>query len=167
MLHRPEHRIDAIPVYVSEWDTAWDQTAIESSLAEMRAAGQDTTRHPVAVYHSGESRYDLGARYAVGDGQASAADYLDVGQAWSFSLRRLTYQQYLGLLDTLSRAPATTQAQACRLGLVSVTGRDAPPISAPLSERDMESLFSLGVVLEIGQAVILCSKPLGHAEKKH
>src|SRR5688500_13001601 len=102
MLKRPpQHRVDATAVYVDPDDTAWDNARIKQECTWMRKAGLSPSRHPVNVYHSGDSRYDLGACYQtvveapVEDEQAKiammpASAYLNAG-ASRFVLRRLTH----------------------------------------------------------------------------
>lgn len=168
MLKRPpQHRVDATPVYVDERDTAWDVVRIKAECAEMRKAGQDPRRHPVNVYHSGESRYDLGASYAVLGTMHSAAEYLGAN-ATRFVLRTLEHPEYYRVVDLWGRTEA--QLLACRLALMSVENNNELKIERDDQGVTYESMELLASVewlpFRIGMAAYQASKPLSESEKK-
>jgi hypothetical protein len=164
----PQHRGDAIPVYVDPGDSAWDNDRIKAECAEMRKQGLDPARHPVNVYHCGDSRYDLGAKYQVLGELRSAADYL-TSEATRFVLRRLSHQQLYRLTDMGSQS-AIVRAMACQWALEKVEG-DGPKIVRDdygVTSDSMEELaqWGLGLPLRIGTAAYLASQPLTADEKK-
>lgn len=170
MLHAPQHRVDATPILVLEDDTAWDKPRILAECAKLR---KNADRHPFAVYQSGETRYDLGAVTRLPNGEEHrVTDYLDMGQAWQFELRRLTWQEFYAIEQSVRSNPSIGFAQACRIGLVRVTGPGAPKVehdvTGLVTDETMQALFDLRASLPsiVGQAVFSASLPLSVAEKK-
>jgi hypothetical protein len=143
----------------------------------MRERGEDPMQHPVSVYLSGRSRYDLHARINYGNDSASAAAWLDTPKAVRFNLRRLDARRF-------ARVHARKEAEADRgvpdhdasldalqWGLVSVDGPDAPKIvgRGELTDRDVDTLIAAyghGVCWAVGDAVYFASIPLTDDEKK-
>ena len=128
----------------------------------MRRLGHDASRHPVNVYHSGDSRYDLGASYAVLGAMHSAADYL-TSEATRFVLKRLSHQQLYRLTD-MGSSTAIGRMMACKWALESVEGEGPKVVRDDYGVTDdsMDALASwgLGLPLRIGTAAYLASQPL-------
>ena len=164
----PQHRVDAEPVYVDEQDSAWDIERIKRECAEMRREGQSPSRHPVAVYHRGESRFDLGAAYSVLGVPRTAADYLGP-DATRFVLRRLSHSELYRMTD-MGSTSALGRLYGCRVGLVRVEG-DGPKVQRDdygVTDESLDNVFAWGAALpaKIGLAVFLASQPLTEDEKK-
>jgi hypothetical protein len=170
MLHAPAHRIDATPVLVLEDDSAWDRARITAEISKLKKQGD---RHPFAVYQSGETRYDLGAVVRLPNGtEAKVTDYLDIGQAWQFELRRLSWSEVYAIEQTIRSNPPVGHAMACRMGLVKIVGPGAPKMehdaAGNVTDESMQALFDLRASLPalVGQAVFSASLPLTASEKK-
>lgn len=164
----PQNRVDAEPVYVDEKDDAWDNARIKEECRKMRQDGLDPSRHPVNVYHSGASRYDLGAAYAIPGGVASASNYLGP-DATRFNLKRLSLAEVYRLTD-LGASTAMGRLYACRIGVLGLEG-EGPKLKRDdygLTEESLEALFALRADLpaKLGLAVYLASQPLTDDEKK-
>lgn len=173
MLHPPSHRIDAEAILVLEEDSAWDHTRIAKEREAMVKAKQDPDRHPVAVYLSGETRFDLSAPIRLPNGdEARASDYLSLGEAWQFKLKRLGWSQVYAIEAAQGRDFANGSALSCRIGLGSVDGLNAPQIEHDklglVADESMQALFDLrpSLPVQIGVAVFQASMPLKPAEKK-
>ena len=83
----PQHAADAAPLFIARTDDAWDDERIKRERAAMKADGK--ARHPVQVYYSGSSRYDLDAPATVGGQAATPREYLREGSTPTvFHLRR-------------------------------------------------------------------------------
>lgn len=164
----PQHRSDADPVFVHSDDDAWDHERIKVECAKMREEGLSPSRHPVNVYHSGESRYDLGAAYDVLGTLHSAAEYLGP-TAVRFTLRRLSTPELYRVTD-MGPTTALGRLYACRIGLASVEG-PGPKVKREewgLTEESLDALREWGVWLPmaVGAAVYVASQPLTDSEKK-
>src|SRR5688572_21022831 len=91
----PKHRIDSPIVYIPPGDDAWDLATIEAERKAMMEAGEKPDLHPVTVYYSGETRFDLSAPAKVlGDDRCPAQYLLDGKKPERFKLRRLSYEQF-------------------------------------------------------------------------
>jgi hypothetical protein len=173
MLTPPQHRSDATPEVVLEDDDAWDRPRIEDEREAMRKAKQDPERHPVAVYLSGETRYDLGAAIRKPDGtEGRAADYLDLAKAWRFVLKRIDYAAVLAAETLFARDFNTAGLTVARNCLVRVEGPNAPAVEHDklglVTHDCMQELFELKAELPVrlGVAGFQASMPLKPAEKK-
>lgn len=174
MLHPPSHRIDATPILVLEEDSAWDKPRIEAERKALKDAKHDPDRHPVAVYHSGETRYDLGATVRMPDGsEGKAIDYLNVGEAFQFVLKRIPWSSVYAIQQSVGASFMVGNSLACRLTLERVDGVGAPKIEhdklGMVTDESMQALFDLrpSLPVSIGVAGFQASMPLSPAEKKH
>ena len=122
-LRPPQHAVDAPIVYVHHADDAWSFDQIGEEREKMTAAGEDPDRHPVAVYHSGKSRYDLNASYAVCGEMRSAAMYLDEAKGpWRWKLKRLPFDDFYQVQSLIGQSYELGAIKACRLGVTGVEG---------------------------------------------
>ena len=168
-LNIPQHTPDATPWLISEKDDAWDHARINSEIA---AHGLSEDEHPFTRYQLAETRYDLDAPFTLPDGQTvPIRDYLrDEHPPARFKLRRLTPDEFATTQDYLLRG-ASSQAYtyAAKVGLTGLEGIDGVTFKkrrGQLEPKLVELLHRAGVLLEIGSAVYLLSKPLTEAEKK-
>lgn len=185
--HPPRHRVDAPPVYIWEGDQAWKHDEIKAEEAEVRRinaereraaldAGADAweridwSRHPVALYRSGETRFDLTAATLWRGEMRTAMDWIDESKApVKFVLRRVSWDEWYLLSSVLS--PQRQCAMACQMGLVAVENDKALAVDGDRkhrSDEEMQRLFNVHHELPvlIGGAVIKASKPLSDGEKK-
>lgn len=175
MLNRPpRHRVDAVPVYIDPGDPAWDWDRVIRERKEMEAQKKSADHHPVTIYLGGASRFDLEATYPVLGEMRSAKDYVDMTQAWCFTLRRLTSKEWYSVKTRQESAPDEAYHRACQLGLVEIDGPDAPAIKrgpGGVTDECMDQLFH-GIqggpflIPRIGQAVYIASMPLMDIEGK-
>jgi hypothetical protein len=175
MLNRPpRHRADAVPVYIDSGDPAWDMDRVAKERADMEKAKRNPDRHPVPMYFSGFSRYDLEATFDVLGEQRCAKDYVDMAQAWCFNLKRLGSRDWYSIKSRVQADPDGAFWRACQMGLESIDGPDAPRVTrgpAGVSEDCMDRLFleiegGPFLIPRVGQAVYLCSMPLWDFEGK-
>lgn len=178
MLHTiPQHRVGAVPIFVSSADQAWNHARIDEERAAMKAAGEDPNTHPVWLYWIGATRYDLHARLRWKDGAAAVTDWLDLPNATLFTLRRLSPRHFSKVHPRIQNAHETgvpdreIELDACRWGLESVVGPSAPELRGgiELTEGDIEvlrSTWGMPMVWELGRAAYTCSVPLREDEKK-
>lgn len=188
-LKPPTHSIDGLAVFISATDPAWDidrlkaerDAHVAAALAEKRDAapeadrdaveltGEETraaiARAPLERYFAGKSRLQPDAPDWAADGSPiTARAYLKPGEKPAeFGLRRLGFRAYQEIAEIdNSRARLI---EACRLGLRSITA-DGYKWKAtgdePASDEQLETLHeaSPNLVLEIGGAVLLLSRPL-------
>lgn len=185
----PQHRADAIPIYVTPDDDAWDTDALEAEKAEverinaerMAAAGPDDEpelidweQHPVVTYNRGETRYDLDAPTFWRGKQRAAREWLGP-DATLFVLRRLGWREYYEVRSALTQSSGFERPWllACQLALVRIDGSypatlRLDPDASKRSDAEMSAIFDLNpqIPLEIGAAAWLASQPLTDAEKK-
>ena len=170
----PQHRADARAVYICQADEAWDEDRIEDEKRSMAEAGEDPEMHPVAVYYSGETRYDMGARYPVCGEDRSPQDYIVAGEApTKFGICALRSSEMYEVADLLA-AEKSNQAflLACRKGLVSVEGAKIDCAGqgkkSRVTSKGIEDLLEFGSFLpvDIGLAIWNLSQPPTEAEKK-
>ena len=188
-LKPPTHSIDGLAVFISATDPAWDidrlkaerdahvavalaekrdaapeadRDAVELTVAETRAA---IARAPLERYFAGKSRLQPDAPDWAADGSPiTARAYLRTGEKPAeFGVRRLGFRAYQEIAEIdNSRARLI---EACRLGLRSITA-DGYKWKAtgdePAGDEQIEALHeaSPNLVLEIGGAVLLLSRPL-------
>lgn len=173
----PQHRANAEPIYVHFSDDAWDHARIETDMEAMKRDGQDPSQHPVALYWSGSTRYDLHARVLYGNDSAPATDWLDMKKACLFTLRRLDpgkFARVQARKEAASRKGESDYENAidsCRWTLAKCEGPGAPKLSGrgELSDRDIAELtecFGAPLVWALGDAGYLASIPLTDDEKK-
>ena len=211
MLGPATHRIDAPIIYIHPLDDAWDRerieaeretlrgalaTALESSTdPKRRAAIACDMRHPVDVYYSGATRYDLDAPLKLWTSATekpqpvTARGYLR-GPATEFTLRRLDSARWsvfsatmLGSLQTvLASRPDLSPEEIARLARGDeLARRDVLRVSALTgivsvtgltwkgTEDDLELLHAMSsdLISEVGSAVFSASRPLTAAELFH
>lgn len=173
----PQHRVDAEPVYVHPLDEAWDNARIQDDRDAMRERGEDPDEHPVWIYLTGRSRYDLDANLKYGSGTAKASDWLDMKAATLFRLRRLDPRPFARVHARKEAAAVREEVdheaslEGCRFGLERVEGPDSPKLigRGELTERDIAALtdrFGAPVVWAVGDAAYFASIPLTEDEKK-
>ncbi len=167
----PRHRADAPIVFVHPADPAWDTDKVEQSLTEH----EDSC--PVQRYNRGATRFDLSAQGEHG----CAADFLGPG-AVEYHLRRLSVLQQNEVQGMLERelsqdfpVPRSAYLQAARYGLTAVKrdGAEVYEVERPgnLSVKDVDALgtateIGIDLLLHIGQAAYVASRPLRDDEKK-
>lgn len=137
----------------------------------MRGAGEDEEDHPLFLYFSGASRYQLDAPSKVCGEDRCARDYLkDAPVIWT--MRRLGRKPYRMIMMLERRDEREERDQeACRFGIESVSGPRAPtlnPKPAGLRESDLDKIHEYDFTLmeRLGPAIIAMSKPLSAAEGK-
>lgn len=175
----PQHSVTAPIVFISRLDSAWD---LDRALAEKDVVeGAKADEHPLVLYFSGESRYDLDASGTVwteGEDKVltpephAAREYLKEGiRPRMWTLRRLKFSQVSELLD----APRHRRLMhAFALGVVElVNGPDGLPVKStrgvPLSEKHLDDIAeALGadLIYEVGEAILRASQAPTSAEKK-
>jgi hypothetical protein len=169
--------VDAEAIYVHPADDAWDNARIEADRAAMKERGEDPDQHPVWIYLTGRSRYDLHAKLKYGNGAAAASDWLDLKSATQFHLRRLDPRPFARVHARKEAAAASgvpdheASLESCRHCLASVEGPGAPKLHGrgELTDRDIDELVSLGghgLPWAIGDAGYFASIPLTDDEKK-
>lgn len=187
-LKPPTHAIDGLALFVSSTDPAWDiprieaereafvRQVVDAAQAKVTVASNDppitaaeraaaVARSPVERYYAGKTRYQLDAPDWGADGKPTTARaWLKPGEKPAeFGIRRLGFRAYQEIAEIdNSRARLI---EACRLGLRSITA-DGYKWKAtgdePASDEQLETLHeaSPNLVLEIGGAVLLLSRPL-------
>jgi hypothetical protein len=173
----PQHRVDAEAIYVHPADEAWDWPRITNDREAMAERGEDPDQHPVSIYLTGRSRYDLHARMKFGSDSAPASDWLDMKSATLFNLRRLEPRDFARIHPRKIRAQETgvedleASLDACVAGLRSIDGPDSPKIVGRdrLTDQDVkriEDRFGPSAPWAIGDAAYFASIPLTDDEKK-
>ena len=168
----PQHRVDAEIVYVLPFDDAWDKACIEAEIAA--ASEADRPDHPVTEYHSGATRFDLGAMSSWGGTPCSARDYVDLSTAVQFRLRRLAPRQFARIQAQVEvgTRPLEAWIDSCKYGLDEVVCPDMATIKSQQGELSEVLIAKLcddyghDVVYLVGQAAYLASIPLTPREKK-
>lgn len=173
----PQHRVDAEPIYVDPSDDAWDSARIEADRKAMEERGEDPDEHPVWLYLTGRTRYDLDAALKYGNGMAKASDWLDLKRAVLFTLRRLEPRDFARIHARKEASAASgvpdheVSLDACRVGLVKCEGPGVPKLigRGELTDTDVRALVDLGghsLPWRIGDAAYFASIPLTDDEKK-
>lgn len=176
MKRPPAHRADAPIVFVHPADEAWDHVRVYDEQKKMSSGGLDPKSHPVARYMSGETRYDIEAPGAVGCDQKTPSEYLN-GTETRWVLKRLSWEDYVRIRPRWDRDiaagvdPLESYSECCRVGIVSVTGDDAPELEGcglKLTWNDMQKIHEISIshIHYIGQAVFVASLPLTEQESK-
>jgi hypothetical protein len=172
----PQHAADAAPLFIASTDDAWDSDLIKRERADLK--NHNGARHPIDVYYSGESRYDLDAAVPIGGQAITPRFYLRDGATPTiFRLRRdasmaLRRSQAIAVY-TDPRAWAAALWDLARHGV-----RDISEAAAswdlegggprPLSDADMQTLHDLGdgILQALGIAVLHANAPLSDTEGK-
>lgn len=169
----PSHRLDHVPIFISQTDSAWDRDRIE---AELKDLGKEARfDHPVIRYYEGKTRYDLRAD--------NLREYLVDDSYWVFELARLSTAHMAELFDLRSVGKSTQHLDAAaKLGVSEVRNAGDFQLTfsgARLSEETASELLraypaQIGVtgdivpslLYELGDAVWKLSARLDDAEKK-
>jgi hypothetical protein len=150
----PQHSATAIPRYVR--DAAFDIDRLKLERATMPNGGD---AHPVVLYATGESRYDLDAPHPVGDTIHSAREYLRPDHGCPiWELRRLKPIELVRARD----AGGDTGYLAAAAMTLGTFGR-------PKSDAEIETIVDehgLDEVLGIGRAAMRASEAPKASEKK-
>lgn len=166
----PQHSITAALVYLPI-----DAFDIEIVAAERERMDDSGNAHPIPMYFSGETRYDLGATATVpiADCVLEARcprDYIVAGhQHPEWTGRRI---RPLDVTRCRDIGGATGQLEALRLGLRSVRGPDLSLTLAEgrtLTEAQVEQLVDavgIAALLDVGEAFLRASSSAKAAEKK-
>lgn len=128
------NRLDHTMIYVNPGDSAWDYDKIDAELRLIRIKRgdqepeegeelppipwDDEDEHPVKLYSSGKSRYDL----------ATVRDYLlpDI-EPTEFEIKRMALDDYGDVKDLLGRGQiGRARNKAIERGLVEVRGLPTP-----------------------------------------
>lgn len=209
-LHLPRHSATHKFAYVWDIDPAWRHDRITSEVEEAAAARDraleergreadlsdldDPNRHPVYVYLSGETRYDLGAPIPWGGREVSAKEYLADGYvAWHIG--RLRSEQKMRIADMFAHYSrkssggelqptdtgyGTIMRHCCVYGLLGVLEGlpefDFVRVHGRVSEQTMDQIDAIGdtqgvqmgtnLIRKLGEAVYRASTELTDAEKK-
>lgn len=174
MLKRPpQHRSDAVPIFVHPSDEAWDNDRITAELQEL---GDEAKMHPVARYLGGWTRYDLDAQATVAGRTVTAREYIDESkQPTLWKLRRLSFAEWYEIQPLVEKAlragerPFSGYLKACICGLANVD--NGPTLEIPggrLNAADVAKLYEIDQELPyaIGEAVYQASIPLTESEGK-
>ncbi len=163
----PQHSATATIQVIVQTDNAWNLDRFVAEVNEMpeSAAGD----HPLALYFSGKTRYDLDAPGRVGETTCTPRDYLlpsTTPALWT--LRRLRIGEASRCRDIGGRQ---AQLEAFALAVTSSTAVEVPPqgITRRLSDREVESIadqVGARVVWEVGEAAMRASEAPTSAEKK-
>jgi hypothetical protein len=174
----PQHRADAQPLYIARFDDAWDAERIERERTAL-ANENAKTEHPVDLYYSGRTRYDLDAPCTIGGQVVTARHYLREGASPTvFELRRVDGRRHDQALAVWARPQERVAAQwdLARWGVVRVTEGfggaewklEGGAGGLPLTEADVQLFFDAHGMLPalLGIAVLNASAPLSEAEGK-
>lgn len=163
----PIHSLDRPIEYICDSDSAWDDERIEKEFSVIRNDPKENiNKHPVRVYFSGTTRYDLDA-----DG---VREYVDFDKKpVVFRLRRLSDNAWTEIRNMHGAGKiASAQALAFEYGVVSIDNVDFT-LEAPqtkhktLTAQDLKLLrgaFGRSVCDEVGQAVINANQDLTYPE---
>jgi len=171
-LRPPQYRSDQTnATVILKDDDAWDHERIEAEKATMSKA--DAEDHPVQRYWAGKDRYDLDAPVTMPDGSvATARDYLDeTKRPEEYIIRRLSPQEWERVQTAYSQDGVWLRAAriATEMALVAVKGSpQAMPVNkrGHVTEEDVQILFDLGILVPLGLAAYMHSRPLTTEEKK-
>lgn len=148
----PQHSVTAVTTFLST--RAFDLDRVVLERESMPNAGNE---HPVVVYFSGASRYDLDAEYPVGEQMARARDYIrkDHGQP-EWKLRRL---KALELARCVDEGGTVGKLQAFALGA-------APKAMTDTEVQQHVDDHGMDAICDVGEAVLRASSAPKAAEKK-
>lgn len=162
----PQHRADAPPILILRDDPAWDFDRISDELKD------GDGEHPVEVYFSGASRYDV----------ATIREYLDPdAEPTEYRLRRLPVARLARVQDMFHREVVTDGSsslyavwvEAVTYGLESIDGPgelDLAHRGDKLSTASIQAIHDerggLQTISEIGAAIFNLSQPPNDREKK-
>lgn len=198
----PAWKQDQITTEIREAETARERALERAKEAEERGEPapedpfeglDDPNRHPVRVYYSGETRYDISALIPWGGTDRTVKDYLEDGYV-VWEIERLREEEMVRVTDmfgTLHRkqdsetispedAAATwIMRRCCVNGLVGVQGLPDLPfqrVGGRVTSETMDMIHDVGttqgigmgvnLIRSIGQAVYRASNRLTDAEKK-
>jgi hypothetical protein len=176
----PQHAADAAPIFIAPTDDAWDIERIKRERAALKNDNAEV-RDAVALYYSGETRYDLDAPVTIGGQIVTPRHYLREGSTPTvFHLRRdaptaLKRAQALAVFGDL-RAREAAWWDLARSGIAKITDgfTDGAPWKLegggpfPLTDADLMALHDAGrgLVQDVGLAVFYANAPLSDTEGK-
>lgn len=176
----PTHSADALGVYISHRDTAWNDEQYRADMAAYTAAAEAEglkgdavteaarARHPVSRYLTGRTRFQPSAQDWTPEGKPCTVRerYLTNGPASEFTLRRLPQRVYL-VADAITQTDLRFLA-FCRAGLraISSPGWEWTAKAEEVPEEIMQALHDSdpAICVEIGAAVLRFCRPLDEAE---
>lgn len=167
MLKLPTHSLDRDSVYIDVLDPAWDTDRVSEEREAMEAAGEDPSEHPVTVYFSGASRYDLDAPRQVGDKTLTPRDYL-TEPGTEFTLARMGWKKFrrvrAKLLSGDPEQVAEAEERSVEWGVEEISDKALDRLKpAALMERLSTDPDLIG---RIASAVITANMPLSESELK-
>lgn len=159
----PQHRIDAPMVFISLYDTCWDDSALE----EHRLAAGDGASD-FGKWSVGLTRYDP---KTLPDGLMEPG-----ALPTRFYLRRLSLAEWATVKDMEDKGSSYARFLAFQLGVRHADNIDVPGLQWPgdderrrLTDADMkrvEAVIRRDFISDVGLAVIRANRDLGLAEKK-
>lgn len=166
----PQHSVTAAIRFISQQSDAWDMTSV---VEERRRLGARTDEHPIPLYFSGATRYDLDAPASVDGEMKPPRAYLREGsQPRSWVLRRLGIREVARCEDMGGQAGAL---EAFALAVVGVDNLPAGMSAPDQGQRkrlldsvidDIADAIGMEEIFEVGTAAVLASKAPTSAEKK-
>lgn len=170
----PQHAADAVPLFISSNDDAWDRERIERERKDLPKG----TDHPLDGYYRGETRYDIDAPITLSGQTVTIREYLREGSTPTvFRLRRVPglERQQLTAVHKDPQARLATLWRLAKMGVIEVTdGFNGAPWdlqggeALPLTDADVQALYEASASLpeDLGYAVYFASAPLSEAEGK-
>ena len=169
----PQHRSDTPGIYIPRGDSSFDKDRFDREVAQLEAAGEPKSSHPIERYYSGTTRYDLQATEILFGQQVKASDYFrssDEPERWT--LRRLSWDQWHRVMALVEGGNLSdAQLLACRYGISEVQNSPIKLegcLAGMLTHADMQRIHDAdaGLALLLGFAVWMYSRPLSDQEKK-
>lgn len=166
----PQHRVDAPGYFIPATDLSFDKERYEKEIQKMKEEGEDIESHPIRIYYSGKSRWDLEASGNVLGKVVKASEYFG-SDCERWKLRRLSWDEWYEVTGMIGDDGQKATLKACRYGVVSVENAGfeiKQDITGMLPPKDMQKIFELdpGLPLSLGNAVVQYSMPLTDSEKK-
>lgn len=169
----PQHRADTPGIYIPKSDSSFDVDRFEKEIARMKTDGLDINTHPIEVYYSGRTRYDLDATEVLFGGSVCARDYFDGSkEPERWTLRRLSWDQWHKVAALVTGGNFDEgMLVAARFGITGVENSPLKPKGAEvglLTYEDCQAIFDAdqSLLSSLGYAVWRYSQELTGAEKK-
>lgn len=176
----PQHSVTAPIRFIHREDPVWDRDRWQAELGREGITDEEHDQHPIVLYFSGDSRYDLDAYGTVVelDGERAKVpvprrprDYLKPdGRPTTWHLRRLKMTQQASLDDTPRHS---ARMAAFALGVTKLEngpdGLEVVGAAGPLSTAMVDAVaehYGAAMIYDVGEAVLRASKAPTHAEKK-
>lgn len=178
----PQHRLDVPGQFICDWDTSLDTARLAAELAAMEAErtkrladegesadlrGFRPEDHPLTSYWSGSTRFDLKAQCYLMGQPVSLRSYFNQGEPTVFTLKRLSWQRYCLLLDSIEDPGEQLRAFAMA-GVTAIKGADVDVTfdSKGVPDEWMQALFDAkhSLLQVLGTAVALYNRPLTDQE---